>query len=227
MTVPFSALPGRHERHYRRRIANPLFADAPATADAATLLEMQRLDHEELVAFVAELRGTVQQAVDLQPNEGSEVVLALKEQLDRLYEASAGLAEDHTGNQAAIRQLLEVIMRNVERGAVGDPQAISELEQERIARETHFQLLQSPLVADLLHPHGTIPPGDLAATLLSAARDDLEAALQLFDQAQLTQLHADAAACLRACDAPPASAAARLEQIAARLASLRSQHPLN
>ena len=227
MTSSFSQLPGRHERHYRRRLGNPLFPGGPRTADEAELLEMQRLDHEELLAFLGELRATVQRAVDLPPNEGSEAVLAIKEQLDRLYETSAGLAEDHAGNQAAIRELLEVIMLSVERGAGGDPQALAELAQERAARQAHFELLASPLVADLLHPQSCIPAADLAPSLLTADEADLAAALQLFDLEQLSQLYADARDRLATVADPPPSAAARLDQIAARLVQLRRQVPLN
>ena len=103
MTISFSQRPGRHERHYRRKLHNRLFADAPAAVDDDALLEAQRLDHEELLAFLGELRATVQRAVDLEPNADSQVVLELKERLDRLYETSAGLAEDHSANQAVHR----------------------------------------------------------------------------------------------------------------------------
>jgi hypothetical protein len=227
MSVSFSQFPGRHERHYRRRIGNPLFAQAPAEKDNDTLLEKQRLDHEELLAFLDQLRGAVQRAVDLKPNEESDVILALKEDLDRLYETSAGLAEDHAENQAAIRQLLDVIMRNVERGAGGDPQAIEELQQERAARETHFALLETPLVADLLHPQSCIEAGDLAPTLLSAGPEELDAALQLFDAGQLAQLYADAERCLADCVAPPQTAAERLTRIAAQLGRCNRGEALN
>jgi hypothetical protein len=221
MTIPFSQLPGRHERHYRRKLGNPLFADSLLTVDDETLLEMQRLDHEELLVFLDELRHTVQQAVDLRPNEGSEVVLELKERLDRLYEQSAGLADDHRGNQSAIAQLIEVIMRNVERGAAGDSQALDELAQERAARGLHFELLRQPLVADLLHPQSTIAAVELAPSLLSEDADAVAAALQLFDHEQLAQLYADAGRCLADCAEVPATAGERLQQIAARLALLR------
>jgi hypothetical protein len=221
MAIPFSQLPGRHERHYRRKIGNPLFAEAPLALNEEALLEMQRLDHEELLAYLDELRETVQRAVDLRPNEGSELVLELKEQLDRLYEVSAGLADDHGGNQAAIRQLLEVIMRNVERGAAEDPQAMHELAQEKIARAAHFELLGTPLVADLLHPQSVIDAGELAPTLLSEDEEGLAAALQLFDLEQLSLLFADAERCLARCSAPPPGAAARLQQIADQLARLK------
>ena len=227
MSIPFSQLPGRHERHYRRKIGNPLFADGPLQSDETQLLEMQRLDHEELLAFLGDLRQSVQRAVDLKPNVGSEVVLELKEQLDRLYEVSAGLADDHSGNQAAIKQLLEVIMRNVERGAAGDPQAMDELAQEKVARAAHFELLVTPLVADLLHPQSTIAAAELAPSLLSESEQGLAAALQLFDLEQLSQLYADANRCLSRCEEPPADAHARLRQIAACLALLKQQTALN
>lgn len=227
MSIPFSQLPGRHERHYRRRIDNPLFADAQQERNDETLLEMQRLDHEELLLFLGELRGTVQKAVDLKPNEGSEVVLELKEHLDRLYEQSAGLADDHRGNQSAIRELLEVIMRNVERSAAGDPQAMDELAQERVAREAHFELLSHPLVADLLHPQSTIGASALAPSLLSENEAALDAALGLFDLEQLVELYDDAQQCLANCAAAPAAATERLQQIAGRLVVLRQQGALN
>ena len=66
MSVPFSELPGRHERHYRRRIDKPLIAE-PSNLNDDDLLEAQRLDHEEIVAFVDELRGVVHRAVELKP----------------------------------------------------------------------------------------------------------------------------------------------------------------
>lgn len=225
MAIHFSQLPGRHERHYRRRLDNPLFPGGPYRVDEAQLLEAQRLDHEELLAFLTELRGTVQGAVELQPNVGSEVVLELKERLDRLYEQSAGLADEQGANQQVVRQLLEVIMRNIERGAAGDPRAMDELAQEHIARAAHFELLATPLVADLLHPQSTINAAELAPSLLSETEESLAAALQLFDFEQLSQLTADARDCLAACDRAPQEAVARLRQIETRLASLQPKAP--
>lgn len=227
MSIPFSERPGRHERHYRRQLGNPLFTSLALQGDDETLLEVQRRDHEELIAFLTELRETVQQAVELRANEGSEVILAIKERLDRLYETSCGLAEDHAANQAAIAQLIEVIMRNVERGALGDAQALDELAQERAARAAHFELLRWPLVADLLHPHSSIAPDQLAATLLSSDEAELAAALQLFDIDQLSELHTDAERCLARCAGGYVNAAQRLAQIVARMGELAGATPLN
>lgn len=229
MKVPFSERPGRHERHFRRRIESPLFGQRRLVGDDESLLEQQRLDHEALIKFVAALRATVQQAVELQPNEGSERVLQLKEQLDRLYEESAGLPEDHGNNQAAINQLLEVIMRNVERGAAGDSEAQAELVQEREARALHQALLSHPLVADLLHPETPVEAGDLAPTLLSASEAELDAALALFDADQLAEILVQGAQCIDACPEAKvkADAAVRLERVRQRLHQVRGQVTLS
>ncbi len=227
MSIPFSQLPGRHERHYRRKLDNPLFPGGPLARDDDFLLDCQRRDHEELIAFLDELRSTVQRAVDLKPNEGSEVILALKEQLDRLYEQSAGLAEDHAANQAAIVQLVDVIMRNVEHGAGGDPQAIDELAQERAARQTHFELLKQPLVADLLHPQSAIGKDELAATLLSESEDAVAAALQLFDREQTSELYVAANQCVESQRDVDEPVRQRLTQIGAYLAQLGQDARVN
>lgn len=188
--LAFSDLPGRHERHFRRRLNNPLF-DAPTAPDKEALLEMQRLDHEELLAFIPELRKTVQRAVQLKPNEESEVVLKLKEDLDRLYETSAGLADAHQTNQQAMRDLLAVIMRTVRQSAAGDAEAEQRLIMEDQARTAHFELLRQPLVADLLHPETLIEADQLAAALLSESVNAAKAAFGLFDAPQRKQLQAE------------------------------------
>lgn len=194
-----SKFPGRHERHFRRKLDNPLFP-RPTTADVEALVETQRLDHEELLAFLTELREAVQAAVELQPNEESQVILDLKERLDKLYEAASGLAEDQTGNKDALRQLIAVIMATVRASAAGDSQAEDELQQEEIARATHFHLLEQPLVAELLHPQSAIQPDELAATLLSEDEAALKAALELFDEGQLMLLLGEARPLLESSD---------------------------
>lgn len=199
MPVPFSELPGRHERHYRRRLDNRLFA-RPATPDDEQLLEAQRLDHEELLAFISALRDLVQRAVDLKSTEESEVVLKLKEDLERLYETSAGLADDQSQNQQAIHQLLAVVMRTISANTGGDSLAEQELDMEARARTLHFEMLATPLVADLLHPQSLIEPDQLAATLLSETAEAVGAAMQLFDQQQRAQLAGEARALLETVD---------------------------
>jgi len=191
MRVPFSELPGAHERHYRRKLGNRLFDDAPQEVDPDRLLEVQRLDHEALVAFIQGLRTLVAEAAALPPNVESDVVLSLKERLDKAYETACGLADQQQGNKNAIRRLVEVIMQVVHQGAAGDPRAEQELAQEEQARGLHFRLLEYPLVADLLSPESPIGEEELVATLLSAEQDELEAALEIFDAEQLSAVAAE------------------------------------
>lgn len=197
MPLHFSQLPGRRERHLLRKQDNPLFPPAERRITPPQLEEAQRLDHEELERFIGEFRQLVQRAVTLQPNVGSEVVLALKAALDKAYEQAAGLADDQRETQQAIVRLSALVMDAVRKGAGNDPVALGELEQESLARQTHFELLREPLVADLLDPDSPIAPHELAATLLSADESALTAALVLFDDEQRGVLHRDAERLLR------------------------------
>lgn len=154
----------------------------------AQLTEAQRLDHEELVAYIEELRRLVGEAVALGPHEQSDVILDLKERLDKAYETACRLADDQTPNKEAIRKLVDVIMRSVWKGAGNDTLAHQELQQEEAARQAHYALLENPLVADLLDPESLIAEDDLLPVLLSTGDSDFEAALTLFDATQLEAL---------------------------------------
>lgn len=228
MRVPFSERPGRHERHLRRRLDCPLTPHPAGPLDDDRLLEAQRLDHEELIAFVADLRETVAKAALLEPNAGSETVLGLKESLERLYERSAGLAEDQAAHQAVMRRLLDVIVRSLRRATGSDPLAQAELDQAEAARALHFEQLRHPLVADLLAPDSPIAADELLAALLCEPAAGLAAALVLVDADQLAQLCLDARTLLEARDpdgflAGPRARLAQMEsELAGRLAGRRS-----
>ncbi|HDK37617.1 MAG TPA: hypothetical protein ENG92_01180, partial [Thiolapillus brandeum] len=152
MRVAYSERPGRHERHYRRKLENPLFPRPIKEFSNEALLEVQRQDHEELLTFLQSLQKLVKKAVELQPNEETQVILDLKADLEKHYEQACSLADNQSSNKQAIAQLIDVIMATVQKNAVGDALAEQELAEERLARETHFFLLESQLVADLLHP---------------------------------------------------------------------------
>ncbi|MCG8425848.1 MAG: hypothetical protein MI754_00665 [Chromatiales bacterium] len=194
--LKFSQWPGRRERHLIRRQDNPLFPDKARTITQQALTEAQRLDHEEIVEFIPHFRTLIQQAVTLQPNVESDVILKLKEELDKSYEQACGLADDQTETKQAIKKLIAVIMGAVEGGAKNDPVALDELEQERLARDTHFQLLENRLVADLLYPEQVIPEQELIATLFSVTDEEFGAAITLFDQPQLEALSEQAQAAI-------------------------------
>ncbi len=195
MSIPFSELPGRHERHYKRRLDNPLFRE-PATFNDADLLDAQRLDHEELLAFITELRATVERALNLKSNEESDVILKLKEDLERLYETSAGLADEQDANQQALNQLLNAVMNTIRSNTTGDSLAEQEMAMEQQARQMHFELLQHSLVADLLHPETLIAPDKLVPTLLSSPTEQVKAVMVIFDPEQLAMISQEAQALL-------------------------------
>ncbi len=195
MSIPFSELPGRHERHYKRRLDNPLFRE-PATLNDDDLLNAQRLDHEELLAFITELRATVERALNLKSNEESDVILKLKEDLERLYETSAGLADEQGANQQALSQLLAAVMNTIRSNTTGDSLAEQEMAMEQQARQMHFELLQHALVADLLHPETLIAPDQLVPTLLSSPTEQVKAVMVIFDPEQLAMISQEAQALL-------------------------------
>ena len=188
MRLLFSEMPGRHERHLMRKHNNELFPESERTLTPDQLNEAQRLDHEELVAYIGDLRKLVGEAVALGPHEQSDVILELKERLDKSYETACRLADDQSPNKEAIKRLVKVIMQAVWKGAGIDSLAHQELGQEEEARKTHFELLEFPLVADLLDPESVIQESDLLPSLLSARREEFEAAVTLFDPIQLGEI---------------------------------------
>jgi hypothetical protein len=196
MSIPFSELPGRHERHYKRRLDNPLFRE-PASLNDADLLDAQRQDHEELLAFITELRATVERALNLKSNEASDVILKLKEDLERLYETSAGLADEQGANQQALSQLLSAVMNTIRSNTTGDSLAEQEMAMEQQARQMHFELLQHALVADLLHPETLIAPDQLVPTLLSSPTEQVKAVMVVFDPEQLSMIAKEAEALIQ------------------------------
>ncbi|MEE9356981.1 hypothetical protein [Candidatus Vondammii sp. HM_W22] len=171
-----------------RKHNNPLFPEAEREVTEQGLLEAQRLDHEELSDFITGFRTLVHKAVKLQPNEQSEVILEMKENLDKAYEQAAGLADDQSETKEAIKKLSALIMNAVRTGAGTDQTALQELDQEEQARSAHFELLEHPLVADLLSPDSPVAEANLMPTLLSASDEELTAALALFDNDQLILL---------------------------------------
>jgi len=220
MALPFTDKPGRRERHLRRRHRNPLFAWPPVEIEPDTLLSAQKADHEEMEAFRNAFGAQAQKAVDLEPNADSEAVLGLKEELEKLYEQACGLPEDQEREKEALSKLVGLIMKAVRNAAGNDPLAHQELEDEERARAIHFRLLQQPLVADILHPQSPIGPDELVPALLSANKQEMEAALDVFNADQLTSLVAQGSDLLDGLErerVETAAARQRLAQLQERL----------
>ncbi len=211
--APFSNKPGRHERHLLRKLDNPLFPRPVIAPSDEEILEAQRLDHEELLAFITELRQLVQQAIELKPNEESQVILDLKAELDKSYEKACTMADEQEGNKQAIHQLINVIMRTIRVNATGDPQAEQQLDEEQQARALHFTLLEQHIVPDLLDPDTLIREDELVPCLLCESEKGLAAALELFDDEQRAQLVAKAEQLVEAMDSPSSVVLARLARL--------------
>lgn len=176
--------PGSFERHLLRKVDNPLFADAPKLNDES-LEEAQRQDHDILVQFMQVFQDTLEQTIALKGNEESDIVLGLKDKLDKLYEQASAVGDDQSKVREGIIKLLQVIMLSVRKGAGDDAHAHQELDQEEQARKAHFTLLDSSLVADLLNPVSPIAENELVSVLLSSKKEELALAVQLFDQDQI------------------------------------------
>ncbi len=184
--------PGAFERHLIRREKNPLFGERQTVVTSDSLMEAQQKDHDILQKFMMDFREVMSQTVSFKPNEESEIILQVKDKLDKLYATSASIADDQQKVRESIKKLLTIIMKSVRKGAENDAHALQELEQEDMAREANYAFLESKLVADILDPDSPIENEDLIPTLLSANKDDLALASQLFDQEQLTYILTEA-----------------------------------
>ncbi len=188
MDLPFTHKPGRRERHLRRQHENPLFAWPPREIPPDELLAAQKADHEDMERFRESFVVLVQQAIDLEPDTGSDTVLHLKEALELAYEQSCGLPEDHSKEKGYIRQLIALIMKTLSRNVTNDPVARAELKDEETARTIHQRLLEQPLVADILHPQSLITADQLTPSVLDASSAEVAAILDIFDSQQLAIL---------------------------------------
>ncbi len=231
MATRFSSSPGAHERQLMARADNPLFPEPLRRVTAADVLSAQLRDQNELKAFMEDFQALVQRAVELEPNADSEVILKLKEDLDRAYETVCGLMGDLDQIRQAIRRLVATIMAAVRRGAGADAAALARLDDEEAARALHYRLLEHPLVADLLRPDDLIGADALLPTLLSAGPEALAAALQLFTPEQLGQLIQDGHRLLASAGDPGQprlrEAAQRLAEMERHAAALADDHSAN
>jgi len=197
----FSDRPGARERHVQRKYQNPLFAgDEVSELD---IVQARKQDAEEVDQFMNQFRDLVQQALELDSNAEADVILKLKEQLDKSYEQCAGLAGDQAEIKTMIKRLLGSIMQAMWKGVGQDLQAQSKLENEEKARESHFTLLEYPLVADLIRPDSPIAQEELVPVLLSESADSLSVAMQIFVPEQQIMLVQQARELLANCELNP------------------------
>ena len=122
----------------------------------------------------------------------------------RPLEASAGAVSsaDMTAEKNALRKLHDVVMATLIQAAASDPLARDEIAQEQAAHQLHRELLEYPLVAQLLRADSPIAADELVATLLTETGALFPGVLSLFDAQQLQELCRRAHAILVAAAAP-------------------------
>lgn len=189
MSLQFSIEPGPHERQLRRKYRNPLFAEAGAGISQHDLEMARQNDQNELRQFLEDFQSLVQQAVNLQPNTESQIILDMKELLDQCYTRCCAMPGQHPEIKTAINQLIQVIMKSVRQGASNDPVALSKLDEEDLARQAHQDLHSHALIVDLLLPDSPISETELLPTLLSETAETVQATLPLFEAEQLRLLY--------------------------------------
>lgn len=192
MSIIFSPAPGPYERHLKRRLLNPLFQAPEREITQQDVEEAQKKDEENLMSFMAHFQSVVQKSTELDSNSESDVILALKEQLDECYATSCAMPGDHSNLKTAIKKLISAIMAAIRKGAEGDATALKKLDEEDVARAMHNELHERKLIADLMLQDSPILENELTPTLLNEEEDDLAAALQLFSEEQLSLVIKDA-----------------------------------
>jgi hypothetical protein len=188
---------GMYERHLQRKDGNPLYQLPVSDYSAEEFIQARQRDNEQLHHFHNEMRSVIQQAIELEANVESEVILELRGKLDQLYARCSGFGSGCGEHKQNIRKLIDLVMKAVWQAASNDPQARMELEQEEMARQQHFRLLEYPLVADMLLPDSPIESDELIPTLLLAESEELEAVMWMFEPEQLQQICNDAEALLK------------------------------
>jgi hypothetical protein len=192
MSTPFPVHTGIREQHLLRKKDNPLFEASERDVSNEVLAKARMEDGVEMDAFMSEFQTLVQRAAALEANTPSETILEIKEQLDRSYQQCCALPGDQAAVKAAIRKLIETIMRAVESGIGNDAYAQQKLEEEVLARELHFKLQELPLVAALTAENSPIAEKELVPSLLSEPAETLALTLQLFDESQLAAIFNEA-----------------------------------
>lgn len=193
MAIKFSEHPGCHERHLQRKYLNTALFLASAPAIAQQQVEAARKqDEQEAAQFLREMQGLLQEAAKLQGQVDTEIVLGIKENLERLYQLGAGLGGDHSREMSGLRKLNEIVMRSVRHASGDDPLAMQELEREQAAYEMHVTLLEYPVVSHLLREDSPVGEEELLPTLLSEGEETIKVLMTLFDEQERDELRSAA-----------------------------------
>jgi len=186
INIKFSAQPGAYERHVQRKFNNPLLYALDQPLSEKEVEQAREKDQQDLRVFLDTFQDTVQETAALAGSVEADILLDLKQQLERLYVTSASLAGDMQQHQEALLKLIDICMAGIQRGAEGDQGALKKLDDEIQARLVFFKLLESALAADLIRGDEIISANELLPTLLSQSGPDLINSLELFEPEHLS-----------------------------------------
>ena len=187
-SIKFTTHPGAFERHLQRKYNNPLFPEADQHLFIAEIEQARQKDRQDQQAFLTAFEQSVQQAAQLTGSVDAEIILELKQELERLYVHSCSLAGDLDQHRQAILKLIKICMSTIEKGASDDVIALQKLRDENTAREMFFTLLETKLVADLIRGDEIISATELIPSLLSESPQQITQVLELFDSDQVDEI---------------------------------------
>jgi len=184
MEIRFSNRPGCWECQLRRKYKNPLFLEDDEEITQAAVDKAHQKDKKERIDFQRDFYALLEEASQLKSQVDSEIILNLKDRVDRLYEKCAGLGGDFSAEKKGLHKLSELIMQAILSSGIQDAKIVDNLQKEMVAREIHFSLLEHPIIAHLLHPESPIKEEEIVPTLLTEEEVSLRAAMSLFSPEQ-------------------------------------------
>ena len=141
--------------------------------------------------LISDFQKLMNDATQLKPNVDTEIIFRMKADIDRLYEKSAGLMDNHGQFQSALIKLMTVIMNTLRGNSENDDLANLELDKEALARKTHYAVLNHAVVADILRSDSPIQKDELIPSLLTESEPAALAAFSIFDTEQQKQIISD------------------------------------
>lgn len=187
--MKFIEFPGAHERQLQRKDSQPsLFGLTVNQITSDMILMARQQDTEEVEKFMTSFRSVVERAVSLKPNEQSDVILELKEELDQHYQYCCSLQGDMQPIKKALQTLIQAIMSAVRSGAGNDVTAQAKLDEEDTAREEHFRLQEFSFISDMMREEKSIPTDELALTLILEPMNVVTEVLELFQAGEIATL---------------------------------------
>lgn len=199
--LSFSSTPGCRERHLLRQYNNPLFGKKASSITQVMVDQAHQDDLKEYEGFLSDFNTLLLEISQLEGQVETELILELKERIDRMYDLSTSFGNDNSKYKQALMQLYEVIMKIIRQYAADDDLAMSELNKEQAARTLHLELVEYKLVSDLLRQESPILEEDLVPTLLSEKADSVGAVMNLFDSSQQQALRNKAQALIKQVEA--------------------------